>query len=319
MTTLRLILGDQLSRDLSALADADPGADIILMAEVMREASYVKHHKKKIAFLFAAMRHFAEELRAEGFRVRYVRLDDRDNAQSLDGEVARAVEDHAITRIVVTEPGELRLLSAINAWSLRFYLPVDIREDRRFLATHEDFRLWIEGLKQPRMEYFYRVMRRKYGVLLDANGEPEGGRWNFDAENRKPPRAIPAPPKRLSFRKDAITKEVLDLVRDRFSGHIGELEPFHFAVTRQQALRELHHFIDHLLPQFGAFQDAMQAGEPYLYHSLISAYLNAGLLYPLEICRLAETAYREGRAPLNAVEGFIRQILGWREYVRGIY
>jgi deoxyribodipyrimidine photolyase-related protein len=319
MTTLRLILGDQLSRDLSALADADPGADIILMAEVMREASYVKHHKKKIAFLFAAMRHFAEELRAEGFRVRYVPLDDRDNAQSLDGEVARAVEDHAITRIVVTEPGELRLLSAINAWSLRFYLPVDIREDRRFLATHEDFRLWIEGLKQPRMEYFYRVMRRKYGVLLDANGEPEGGRWNYDADNRKPPRAIPAPPKRLSFRKDAITKAVLDLVRDRFRGHVGELEPFHFAVTRQQALRELHHFIDHLLPQFGAFQDAMQAGEPYLYHSLISAYLNAGLLYPLEICRLAETAYREGRAPLNAVEGFIRQILGWREYVRGIY
>jgi deoxyribodipyrimidine photolyase-related protein len=319
MTTLRLILGDQLSRDLTALSDADPKSDIILMAEVMREATYVRHHKKKIAFLFAAMRHFAEELRAEGFRVRYVRLDDRDNSQSLDGEVARMVDAYVITRIVVTEPGEYRLLSAVNAWSLRFYLPVDIREDRRFLASHEDFRRWIDGLKQPRMEFFYRVMRRKYGILLDANGDPEGGQWNYDADNRKPPRDMPPPPGRLSFRKDAITSEVLDLVRDRFRGHVGELEPFHFAVTRQQALAELHHFIDHLLPQFGAFQDAMAMGEPYLYHSLISAYLNAGLLSPLEICRLAEAAYRESRAPLNAAEGFIRQILGWREYVRGLY
>jgi deoxyribodipyrimidine photolyase-related protein len=318
MTALRLILADQLSRNIAALSDV-AATDLILMAEVREEATYVKHHKKKIAFLFAAMRHFAEALRAEGLNVRYVRLDDAGNRQSLEGETARALEDFPAERIVVTEPGEWRLLNAMNAWSLRFGKPVEIREDRRFLASHDDFRRWRDGMKQPRMEYFYRVMRRKYNILMDDAGEPEGGRWNYDADNRKPPRDGLTSPRRLSFRKDSLTREVLDLVATRFSDHIGALEPFHFAVTRDQALRELRHFIDHLLPQFGAFQDAMASGEPYLYHSLISAYLNAGLLEPLEICRLAETAWREGRAPLNAAEGFIRQILGWREYVRGVY
>ena len=126
-------------------------------------------------------------------------------------------------------------------------------------------------------------------------------------------------PPRISHKKSAITHEVLGLVKERFSHHFGTLEPFHYAVTLEQALVELEHFIENLLPNFGDYQDAMVAGEPYLYHSLISSYLNAGLLLPLEICQKAEAAYRAGKAPLNAVEGFIRQILGWREYIRGIY
>jgi deoxyribodipyrimidine photolyase-related protein len=154
---------------------------------------------------------------------------------------------------------------------------------------------------------------------MEPDGKPTGGEWNYDKENRKPPRSGMTSPPRLSHKKTAITKAVLQLVKARFSHHFGNLEPFHYAVTREQALVELEHFIQHLLPNFGDYQDAMVAGEPYLYHSLISSYLNAGLLLPLEICHKAEAAYRKGKAPLNAVEGFIRQILGWREYIRGIY
>jgi deoxyribodipyrimidine photolyase-related protein len=154
---------------------------------------------------------------------------------------------------------------------------------------------------------------------MEADGKPTGGEWNYDKENRKPPKAGMQVPKRLRHQKSAITKEVLALVNERFASNFGTLEPFEFAVTREQALMELEHFIAVILPNFGDYQDAMVAGEPYLYHSLISAYLNAGLLLPLEICRRAEAAYRAGQAPLNASEGFIRQILGWREYIRGIY
>lgn len=318
MTTLRLILGDQLSASLSSLRDSKPD-DIILMCEVMEEATYVPHHPKKIAFLFSAMRHFADELRMAGSVVRYVKLDDADNSHSFAGEVQRAIEATGATRLVVTEPGEYRLRQIFECWSEKFGLPVTIRADDRFLCAIDTFKTWAQGKQQLRMEYFYRTMRQKHGLLIDKGGKPVGGQWNFDKDNRKsPPRGLHAP-KRIRHPKDQITQDVLQLVKQRFSSHFGRLEPFHFAVTRAQALTELEHFIQKLLPNFGDYQDAMVLGEPYLYHSLISTYLNAGLLLPLEICRKAEAAYHAGHAPLNAVEGFIRQILGWREYVRGIY
>jgi deoxyribodipyrimidine photolyase-related protein len=319
MTTLRLILGDQLSGSLSALSDIDLDCDTVLIAEVREEATYVRHHKKKIAFLFAAMRHFGERLAERGCRLRYVRLDDAGNSGSLTGEVARAVKELGITRLVATEPGEYRVLEMMRGWSGRFGIDVDIREDDRFLCTIGAFRFWAEGRRDLRMEYFYREMRRKHGILLEPDGKPAGGRWNFDAENRKAPIAGIAVPLRISHAKSPILRSVLALVAERFADNFGTLEPFHFAVTRRQALKELRHFVDHLLPRFGDWQDAMLKGEPYLFHSLLSTYLNAGLLLPLEVCRMAEDAYRSGAAPLNAVEGFIRQILGWREYVRGIY
>lgn len=318
MTTLRLILGDQLSPSISSIENAAVN-DVILMCEVMEEATYVRHHPKKIALLFSAMRHFAEELKAKKYNVRYVKLDDPDNTGSFKGEVARALKEARATKIVVTEPGEYRLLKVFEDWSAEFGVPVDILPDTRFLCSINDFKAWAGNRRQLRMEYFYRDMRKKHGILIEKNGEPTGGQWNFDKENRKsPPRGLRSP-KRISHVKDKITNDVLVLVKSRFSDHFGNLEPFHFAVTRGQALMELEHFIDKLLPNFGDYQDCMVTGEPYLYHSLISSYLNAGLLLPLEICQMAEKAYRTGKAPLNAVEGFIRQILGWREYVRGIY
>jgi deoxyribodipyrimidine photolyase-related protein len=317
--TLRLILADQLSTRLAVVAEADKSADVFLMAEVMAEASYVNHHVKKIAFLFSAMRHYAAALRAAGYRVRYVALEDEGNSQSLEGEILRAVGELAPSRVVVTEPGEWRLRDGFEA--LRLALPVDLEilPDTRFLCSHDEFAAWAGDRRELRMEYFYRDMRRRHDVLMEPGGKPAGGRWNYDAENRKPPKAGLESPPRLSFKKDEITREVLDLVRRRFPEGYGRLEPFHFAVTRRQALAELDHFIAHILPGFGDYQDAMVKGEPWLRHSLLAAYINAGLLYPLEVCRKAEAAFRAGRAPLNAAEGFIRQILGWREYVRGVY
>jgi deoxyribodipyrimidine photolyase-related protein len=319
MSALRLILGDQLSETLASLDGADKQRDTIMLCEVMAEATYVPHHSKKIAFLFCAMRHYAEELREQGFTVRYVKLDNPKNTGNFEGEITRAVKELKPKRIVLTEPGEWRVREMMRGWEALFGVPVEILADTRFLASHADFAVWAKGKKQLRMEFFYRDMRKKYKILMEADGKPTGGQWNYDKENRKPPKAGMKSPARISHPKSAITKEVLALVKEKFSHHFGNLEPFHYALTRSQALMELDHFIQELLPYFGDYQDAMVAGEPYLYHSLISSYLNVGLLLPLEICERAEAAYRKEKVPLNAVEGFIRQILGWREYIRGIY
>lgn len=319
MGALRLILADQLSESIAALQGLDKAQDTVMLCEVMEEASYVPHHPKKIAFLFSAMRHFAAELEAQGVRVRYVTLNDAENTGSFTGEAERAVKALGVSRIIVTEPGEYRVREMIKNWAATLGIPIEILPDTRFLATHEEFAAWAKGKKQLRMEFFYREMRKKYAILMEPGNKPTGGEWNYDKENRKPPKAGMASPPRMAHKKSAITKEVLALVKERFSHHFGTLEPFHYAVTRRQALLELDHFIRRLLPEFGDYQDAMVAGEPYLYHSLISSYLNAGLLLPLEICQKAEAAYRAGNVPLNAAEGFIRQILGWREYIRGIY
>jgi len=183
---IRLILGDQLSRDVPSLIDIDMANDLILMCEVRAEAKYVKHHKKKIAFLFSAMRHFAQDLRAKGFNVRYTSYDDPENAGSLLGEVARAIAEYDVEDIIVTSPGEHRLLVDMQGWAEQLNLKVSIKEDTRFLSTPSEFAQWAKGRKQLRMEYFYREMRRKYSVLMNADG-PIGGQWNYDAENRKPP------------------------------------------------------------------------------------------------------------------------------------
>ncbi|WP_321490368.1 cryptochrome/photolyase family protein [uncultured Hyphomonas sp.] len=318
MTDLVFILGDQLSPSISSLKATSRDSARILMAEVMEEASYVPHHKKKIAFLFSAMRHFAEGLREDGWTVDYVRLDDDGNSGSFTGELKRAIDRHGAERILVTEPGEWRVRQDMEAWAGETGLPVEILEDDRFLCSHEDFRDWAEGRKELRMEYFYREMRRKTGLLME-NGEPAGGKWNYDAENRKPAKASLFMPKPHRVKPDPVTEEVLALVADRFANNFGDLEPFWFAVTAEQAETARDHFITEALPDFGDYQDAMLAGEKFLYHSLLSVYINAGLLDPLETCRMAEAAWKAGDAPLNAVEGFIRQIIGWREYVRGIY
>jgi deoxyribodipyrimidine photolyase-related protein len=315
---LRIVLGDQLTPARGALVGADPTRDLILMVEVAEEGAYVRHHKKKIAFVLAAMRAFRAELERAGFRVRYVRLDDPDNTQTLTGEVCRAVRDERPARVVACEAGEHRVIAMQRAWAQTLDAPVELREDDRFLATHADFARWAGDRRALRMEYFYREMRRRTGLLMDDDA-PCGGQWNFDKENRKPATAdlfMPQPPR---FAPSAETEAVLDLVEARFGDHFGDVRPFWFGVTRADAEAARDHFMRAALPRFGDFQDAMLLGEKFLYHSVLSMYLNVGLLDPLDLSRRAEIAYRSGAAPLNAVEGFIRQIIGWREYVRGIY
>lgn len=317
--SLVLLLGDQLTPSISSLRAADPDAAVVLMCEVHDEATYVRHHKKKIAFLFSAMRHFAQELRDAGWSVEYVALDDRGNTGSLTGEVARAVERVKPSRLVVTESGEWRLAQMMAGWQTSLGIKVEIPTDDRFMCSRAEFAAWADGRKLFRMEHFYREMRRKTGYLMDDDGKPAGGQWNYDADNRKPARNDMFMPDVPRFEPDATTKAVLELVATRFGNHFGNLEPFWFATTRADARAALDHFVSYALRSFGDFQDAMLQDQKFLYHSVLSQYLNCGLLDAREICDAAERAYRDGKAPLNAVEGFIRQILGWREYVRGIY
>jgi deoxyribodipyrimidine photolyase-related protein len=309
-STLVVILGDQLSLRISSLRRAEKATSIVLMAEVMAEATYARHHKKKLVLVFSAMRHFAEELRQEGWTVDYIKLDDIDNTQSLPSEIERAKTRHGIFDVIMTEAGE---------WRLRELLaPYDPVEDDRFICSHATFRAWASGRKELRMEYFYRDMRRKTGLLM-ADGEPEGGRWNFDAENRKPADGALLLPAPHQEKPDAITREVLTLVASKFPKSFGQAEPFWFAVTRDGAETVLKYFLQKILRQFGDTQDAMLKDHRFLNHSLLSAYINIGLLDPLDVCQRVEAEYKKGRVPLASAEGFIRQIIGWREYVRGIY
>jgi len=318
-TILVPILGDQLSRNLASLDGLSPGQATILMMEVWDEATYVKHHKQKIVLIFAAMRHFADELRAEGWQVDYVTLDDPANTGSFTGEVARACERHTPSEIRITEASEWRVSQAIAEWEDRLPCPVAILPDTRFIATHAEFRAFADGRKQLTMEYFYREMRRKTGLLMRPDGKPEGDVWNLDADNREPPKGDMKAPPAPKFVPDAITREVIELVAARFPDHFGDLEPFGWPVTRAEALQAAEAFFAQRLNLYGPYQDAMVHGSDDLYHSMLSTSLNIGLLDPLELCEAAERAYREGRAPLNSVEGFIRQIIGWREYIRGFY
>lgn len=318
MAALRLILGDQLNEQISSLSDCDKQNDVVLIAEVREEATYVKHHKKKIVLLFSAMRHFASQLRDANFNVAYRYYDDEDNQGSLLNELKLALQRHNLQHVVVTFPGEYRLLKSMKQWEQVLGVSVEIRPDDRFISTPEQFSNWADGRKQWRMEYFYRDMRRQTGLLMEGD-QPIGGKWNFDHDNRKSMPADVQPPKPYTVEPDETTQAVMKLVENTFTDHMGSATDFSYAVTRSQALEVAKQFIDQRLPNFGDYQDAMREGDVWLFHSHLSFYLNSGLLLPLEVMQMAEQAYFDNAAPLNAVEGFIRQILGWREYVRGFY
>ena len=311
---LVLVLGDQLTPTLSALRAADRARDIVVMAEVRDEGTYVRHHAKKIALILAAMRHFAAELRADGWTVAYTTLDDPENGHAISKELFRRADEFGAEEVIATAPGEWRLRSLLD------HTPIKVRQlaDDRFICGEGEFADWARDRKSLRMEYFYREMRRKTGLLMDGD-DPEGGKWNYDHENRKPAEADLFMPQPLHHQHDETVAEVLDLVEREFPGTFGTLRPFWFAATRAGAEAARDWFMAEALPRFGDYQDAMLRGEPFLYHSILSPYLNIGLLDPLDLCQRAEAEYRAGRAPLNAVEGYIRQIIGWREYIRGIY
>jgi deoxyribodipyrimidine photolyase-related protein len=265
------------------------------------------------------MRSFAAGLEARGLRVRYVRIDDPASTGSITGELERTLaEAGPFGRVVLTECGEWRLQTALEAFASTCAVTVEIRADDRFLCSRAAFEAWARDRKELRMEWFYREMRRRTGLLMDGD-QPAGGRWNFDAENRRRLPAGMRGPRRRRFAPDAVAREAIADVEWLYPDHFGALDAFGWPTTAAQAQEALEHFLRDALPLFGDWQDAMATGEPFLWHSLVSTSINLGLLDPLDVCRRAEVEWRSGRAPLNAVEGFIRQVLGWREFVRGVY
>lgn len=326
--SLVIVLGDQLDRESAAFDGFDPKQDAVWMAEVAEESTHVWTHKARIAVFLAAMRHFRKRLKHEGIRVEYREL----AAAMLDGEPASLAV--ALTasvaslkkagrlpeRLIMVEPGEWRIKQALEHVAREEHIPLDIRTDRHFFTTADDFAEHAKDRKQLRLEYFYRPLRAKFGVLMD-DGEPAGRQWNFDAENRGAfpktgPGKIPAPRR---FEPDAITRDVLSLVATRFKNHPGSLDHFDWPVTPEDARAALDDFLEHRLVNFGRYQDAMWTGEPWLWHSRLSQAMNMKLLDPRDLVAGAEQAWRTGKVPLEAAEGFIRQVIGWREYVRGIY
>ena len=317
---LVIVLGDQLDRQSSAFDGFDVERDTVWMAEVDEESTHVWSAKQRIAVFLAAMRHYAESLRSEGLCVDYTALGQVTKLSSLSDMLQLAIKRLAPQRLVMCAPGDWRVYQSIRVVARDNDLTLEVRDDRHFFCTVREFAAHAKRRTSLRLEYFYREMRQRHGVLMQ-DGQPVGGQWNFDADNRDAfgrdgPAELPPP---LRFAPDAITREVIELVELHFADHPGSLASFGWPVTREQALQALDSFIAHRLPDFGRYQDAMWPGEPWLYHSLLSASLNLKLLNPREVVQAAEAAYHAGRAPLSSVEGFVRQILGWREYVRGIY
>ena len=317
---LVIVLGDQLDEQSSAFDGFDAKRDAIWMAEVAEESTHVWSARQRIAVFLSSMRHFAESLRQRGWTVHYTRLEDASNLGTLAAELHAAIDTLAPEGLVMTAPGDWRVLQALRGVAKVADKLLDIRDDRHFFSTVRDFAAHAEGRKQLRLEYWYRELRTQNGILMEG-GKPTGGQWNFDADNRESfgsagPGALPP---RSFFMPDAITLEVMALVNSRFSGHPGKLDSFGWPVTRAQALLALDAFIAQRLPLFGQYEDAMWNGETWLYHSHLSSSMNLKLLGAREVVQAAEAAYRAGRAPLAAVEGFVRQILGWREFVRGMY
>ena len=317
MSILRYIHHDQLSESISCLQGIKTD-DVILMIECRTEFSRVKHHKKKIAFWISAMRHFAERMRTLGHQVVYYALDDVPAEADFLSVIDQFVQEQSIQNVVMTESSDYQTLQKILVWQAKTTAQITLKTDNRFLCSRPEFKVWAGAKKQLRMEFFYREMRRRFNILMDGD-QPVGGQWNYDSENRKPPKSGLDIPDPLFQPMDETSQEACALVAQNFPKHFGALAPFYFAVTREQALAVLTQFIAQRLANFGHYQDAMIENQPWMYHSHISFYLNVGLLMPMECIRAAEHAYHHAGAPLNAVEGFIRQILGWREYVNGIY
>ncbi|MDX1514132.1 MAG: cryptochrome/photolyase family protein [Gammaproteobacteria bacterium] len=317
---LVLVLGDQLNVGSAVFDDLDPKVDAVLMTEVRHEDEYVPQHKVRLALFFSAMRHFRDELQERRIRVHYAELDDRNNRRNFGDELGRWIHKTRPESVVVARPGDYRVLDTLKHHARSAGCRLEVREDRHFFCSDDEFEFFVGDRKSLLMEHFYRHMRKRTGTLM-KNGKPEGGKWNFDADNRRSfgKSGLPKMKAPRSFQPDKLTDNVLAMVDRQFPDAPGRTDAFDYPVTGAQAKDALRDFITYRLEGFGAYQDAMARGEPYLYHSRLSSSLNLHLLDPREAIDAAVRAYEDGKAPLNAVEGFVRQILGWREYVRGVY
>jgi deoxyribodipyrimidine photolyase-related protein len=314
---LVLILGDQLDLEGSALKSFNFATDEVFMVESIDEAQYVWSHKAKIALFLSAMRHFAQSLRARKYPITYI----EGSPLAIVDALKEKLQQANISHLICVEPGEWRLKQQIEALARELSITLEMREDEHFFCSHQEFIAWTAGKKELRLEYFYRLMRKTHNILVDADGNPEGGQWNFDQDNRKPypkkgPGLIDEP---VLFEPDAITQEVITFVKQTYPMHPGSLEAFCWPVNREQAVEALNYFVEYRLRNFGVYQDAMWTDTPYGWHSILSSSLNLKLLNPREVIAAVLIAWKKYSLDLSTVEGFIRQILGWREFVRGMY
>ncbi len=294
------VLGDQLTLSGSALQRLDPARDRVLMIESLERARLLPYHKQKMVLLWSAMRHFAQELRAHGYQVDY---------HEACANYSEAVKAHR-----KRHPGPILMMDPADYGVAEKLGPDEVTPNTMFLSSREEFRARPYG----RLENFYREMRRQTGLLMDG-GSPVSGRWNYDADNREVPEKGHRFPDIPRYAPDKTTRAVMELVSRELPKHFGSLESFAWPVTRADALDFVEDFLEHRLDLFGPFEDAIVTGERSLYHSLLSPLLNIGLLDPLDVCQKAEKRYRSGKARLSSVEGFIRQVIGWREFVHQIY
>jgi deoxyribodipyrimidine photolyase-related protein len=320
LRNLVLVLGDQLDPGSPAFKGYRKSSDAVWMAEVEEESNHVWSHKARIALFLSAMRHFRDGLKRKGYSVHYRELGDSGNRGALEAELERAARKLEPEKLLVVEPGEYRIRESLEKTAKKLAVPLEIVSDSHFLCSREEFEEHAEGRKQLRMEFFYREMRKRNDVLMDGD-YPAGGEWNFDSENRESfGREGPDDlPEAFSVEPDSVTRDVIKLVKKRFADHPGSLDRFRWPVKPDDAKKALRDFVRNRLPEFGPHQDAMWTGEPFLNHSLLSSSLNLKLLNPRDVIAAAEKAYRREKADIGSVEGFIRQILGWREYVRGVY
>ena len=323
LRNLVLVLGDQLDLRSAAMHSLDPELDAVWMAEVDQEATHVWCHKMRIAFFFSAMRHYRDQLLEKNIPVHYHELSPRrskDRGPDFATILKKDIKKLRPEKLVVVLPGDFRVKEALQLAATQSHVPLQILPDKHFYTTPEEFAEFAHGRKSLILETFYRQMRKKHDVLM-TNGEPEGGAWNFDEENRESfgsdgPDRIAGP---HSFRPDEVTEQVCNLVEQRFPDHPGSLDDFDLPVTHKQARSMLRDFIKRSLPLFGKYEDAMWTDEAFVYHSRLSAPLNIKLLDPRQCVNKAVQAYEKGDAPINSVEGFVRQIIGWREFIRGVY
>jgi deoxyribodipyrimidine photolyase-related protein len=320
--TLIPILGDQLSLQNPALRDVDKSKAVVVMAEVFTEHLHVWSSRMRSAVFLSAMRHFAKELANDGWRVEYFYLGEHSH-KGLEEVWAECIAKHKITTFRVCEAGDWRVEQLLKDFAKAHELAFHLLDDDHFLISRADFARWAGKSKQLRMEMFYRHMRKRHKVLMQSDdpAEPEGGQWNYDEDNRKSfpkggPQGLVDP---LRYAPDEITLKAIADLQKHLPDQPGSNAAFAWPITRKQGLLALDDFIANRFSKFGATQDAMWTGQPFLFHSLLSVALNLKLISPKEVIHRALQAYKKGEADLPSVEGFIRQILGWREFMRGVY
>ena len=319
LSLVHVVFGDQLNRQCPVISDL-PKNSVVLMVEVSSASTMpVSHYQRTLLFL-SAMRAFAQELTEYGQRVHYVRITDADNTHTFQDEIVRCSRLIGATSISCVRPGSHQALTSVQDAASALQIPFQLHEDSHFFDTPQGFNQWADGRKELRLEYYYRELRKKTGILMDSPKEPSGGAWNFDSENRKPWRGsnsdLPVP---VSLPEDQIVAEVRKDLALALPDLPGNQHGFRWPVTPAAANHHLQDFIQNRLPRFGDYQDAIVAGQPFMHHGLLSSSLNLKLLNPRDVVAAALDAYNKGAAPINSVEGFIRQILGWREFIRGVY